>query len=133
MFHIWSCYSCGEIIGGEPRISLETDGVEFFALTGLARAIDGAYHRTANPIAVSTSPATGTGHRIRLSVTACASGQPGACAWHRQCAPHGAAVTPTNNATSGTGNCCCCVIRHTDCAKADGAFVLPWTARKRLV
>src|SRR6267154_3877368 len=61
----------------------------------LARIIDRAGHGATDPVAVSRSPATGTGDRIRLSVTTCASDQPGACAWHRQCAPHGAAVMPT--------------------------------------
>ena len=35
MFHIWKLLFVCEIIGGEPRISLETDGVEFFALNAL--------------------------------------------------------------------------------------------------
>jgi ADP-ribose pyrophosphatase YjhB (NUDIX family) len=35
MFHIWKLLFVCEITGGEPRISNETDGVEFFALDAL--------------------------------------------------------------------------------------------------
>lgn len=35
MFHIWKLLFVCEITGGEARLSLETDGVEFFALDAL--------------------------------------------------------------------------------------------------
>jgi ADP-ribose pyrophosphatase YjhB (NUDIX family) len=35
MFHIWKLFFVCEITGGEPRISSETDGVEFFPLAAL--------------------------------------------------------------------------------------------------
>ena len=35
MFHIWKLLFVCEITGGEPRVSNETDGVEFFALDTL--------------------------------------------------------------------------------------------------
>jgi len=35
MFHIWKLLFVCEITGGSPRISIETDGVEFFSLDAL--------------------------------------------------------------------------------------------------